>query len=50
MTNGVNENRFEYIDKKVDIVSNQHRPPKYEFGTLIPRTSKANLTGPNNSF
>lgn len=50
MTNDVNQNRFEFIDKKVEIVSNQHRPPKYEFGTLIPRSSKANLTGPNNSF
>lgn len=50
MTNDVNENRFEFIDKKVEVVSNQIRPPKYEFGTLVPRLSKPNLTGPNNSF
>jgi len=50
MTNDVNENRFEMIDKKVEVVSNLTRAPSYNFGSLIPRTNKSNDVGPNNLF
>lgn len=50
MTNDVNENRFEMIDKNVEVVSNLHKAPKYNFGTLVPRVEKQNDNGPNNSF